>query len=237
MIKKFLDPKNDYAFKQIFGQEKNKDILIHLINAVLKSLLHQQIVDVTLLKPVEESEVLANKHSIINMVCKDQDGCEYIIKMQIANSSGFKGCAQYYASNAYTSQMGEEGVYYGLKKVTLLTFTNFAIFPNKKNYKSEYVTLDKETLEHNLDKISFTFVDLAKFDEIRPQEVSDLTLEENFYYFLRHATEISEDNMKKLIKQNSVLDKAFGILHRISVTEEERFQYDREENNRALQKA
>ena len=52
MIKKNLDPKNDYAFKQIFGQEKNKDILIKLINTVLKSQLHQQVVDVTFLNPV-----------------------------------------------------------------------------------------------------------------------------------------------------------------------------------------
>ena len=28
MLTKFLDPKNDVAFKKIFGSEKNKDILI-----------------------------------------------------------------------------------------------------------------------------------------------------------------------------------------------------------------
>ncbi len=30
-ITKFLDPKNDVAFRRIFGSEKNKDILIHFI--------------------------------------------------------------------------------------------------------------------------------------------------------------------------------------------------------------
>ncbi|EKE09428.1 MAG: hypothetical protein ACD_16C00176G0001, partial [uncultured bacterium] len=29
MLTKFLDPKNDFAFRKIFGTEKNKDILIH----------------------------------------------------------------------------------------------------------------------------------------------------------------------------------------------------------------
>lgn len=33
---KFLDPKNDVAFRRIFGSEKNKDILIHFINDVLE---------------------------------------------------------------------------------------------------------------------------------------------------------------------------------------------------------
>ena len=35
-ITKFLDPKNDVAFRRIFGSEKNKDILIHFINDVLE---------------------------------------------------------------------------------------------------------------------------------------------------------------------------------------------------------
>ncbi|WP_191283883.1 PD-(D/E)XK nuclease family transposase, partial [Cardinium endosymbiont of Culicoides punctatus] len=36
MIGKFLDPKNDFAFKKIFGTEKHKDILIHFLNDVLE---------------------------------------------------------------------------------------------------------------------------------------------------------------------------------------------------------
>ncbi len=34
-LTKFLDSKNDFAFKRIFGTEKNKDILIHFINDML----------------------------------------------------------------------------------------------------------------------------------------------------------------------------------------------------------
>ena len=34
-LSKYLDPKNDIAFKRIFGQEKNKAILIHFLNDVL----------------------------------------------------------------------------------------------------------------------------------------------------------------------------------------------------------
>jgi hypothetical protein len=34
-LDRFLDPKNDYAFKQIFGTEKNRDILIHFLNDIL----------------------------------------------------------------------------------------------------------------------------------------------------------------------------------------------------------
>ena len=34
-LSKFLDPKNDFCFKKIFGTEKNKDILIHFLNDIM----------------------------------------------------------------------------------------------------------------------------------------------------------------------------------------------------------
>jgi hypothetical protein len=35
IITRFLDPKNDFAFKRIFGSEKHKKLLISFLNAVL----------------------------------------------------------------------------------------------------------------------------------------------------------------------------------------------------------
>ena len=43
MITKYVDPKNDFAFKRIFGSEKNKDILIALLNDVFSSQLNSKI--------------------------------------------------------------------------------------------------------------------------------------------------------------------------------------------------
>lgn len=48
MLSKFLDPKNDIAFRRIFGSERNKDILIHFINDILVFKEATPIVDVTL---------------------------------------------------------------------------------------------------------------------------------------------------------------------------------------------
>ena len=35
-IGKFLSPRNDFAFKHIFGSEKHQDILIHFLNDMLE---------------------------------------------------------------------------------------------------------------------------------------------------------------------------------------------------------
>ncbi len=229
MIKRFLDPKNDFAFKKIFGTEKNKDILIELLNSVLKQQLHRNIIDVTFLNPIQEPNILAKKQSIVDVLCKDSDGCQYIIEMQIANTTGFEARAQYYAYKAFVAQMEQGQPYHGLKKVIFLAFTDFPIFPNKKKYKSQHITLDSTTGEHDLDRVSFIFIDLTKFDQQRSRDISDLTKEERFYYFLRHASSINQEEIDQLIAEGQIMQRALQALDRASWTEEEMQKYEQEE--------
>ena len=238
LIRKYLNPQNDVAFKRIFGNEKNKDILIAMLNAVVGSQLHTPIEDVEFLSPIQEPEVLAKKQSIVDVLCRDKDGCQYIIEMQVASAKGFEERAQYYASKAFIKQLNEGEGYHNLKEVIFLAFCNFSIFPNKKDYKSEHVTLDKKTLENNLDKLSFTFIDLVKFDKDRVESVNRLTLEEKFYYFLRHAPEMDDQALSKLIGNDTIIKKAFYELERFGWSDEDIKRYEAEDkrvrDNRAV---
>ena len=62
-LSKFLDPKNNFAFLQIFGTEKNKDILLHFLNDVLKYKENQQITEVSFLKTIQDPEIAAYRQS------------------------------------------------------------------------------------------------------------------------------------------------------------------------------
>ena len=84
---KLLDPKNDMAFKRIFGTEKNKDILIHFLNDMLVFKNTSPIKDVTFLKPVLDPEILYQKTSINAAVLAQQ--------LDDANAKGLeKGLAE-----------------------------------------------------------------------------------------------------------------------------------------------
>ena len=56
MIARFLDQKNDFAFKKIFGTKKNKDILIHFLNDVLVLPDHAKVKNVVFLSAVQDPE-------------------------------------------------------------------------------------------------------------------------------------------------------------------------------------
>ena len=182
-----------------------------MLNTVLGKQLHGAIEEIEFLKPHLDPEIEGRKKSIVDVLCQDKDGCKYIIEMQIGHPDGFAERGQYYAARAFADQGHKGDPYYGLKKIIFLAFCDFNIFPKKKHYKSEHVTLDKKTHEHHLDKFSFTFIDLVKFDKQLNKPVEELTDEEKFYYFLCHATDISHEDMA-LLEKTPAIKKAFSVL-------------------------
>jgi predicted transposase/invertase (TIGR01784 family) len=223
MFNKFLDPKNDVAFKKIFGTEKNKDILIHFLNDMITFKKKPPITDVTFLKSHQDPEIASQKVSIVDILCKDEKDNTYIVEMQVAKDKGFEKRAQYYASKAYTSQMTAGGEYHELKEVIFLAIADFVMFPHKPDYKSDHVILDKKSLEHDLQDFSFTFVELPKFNK----GIDDLSnIVEKWVYFFKHAEETSEKDLAKLIGKDRIIQKAYEELNRFSWNKEELLFYE-----------
>ena len=68
---KFLDPKNDIAFRRVFGTDNNKPILTAMLNAVLSSQLRTPISEVTFLPTIQLPDIAAHKESIVDVICRD----------------------------------------------------------------------------------------------------------------------------------------------------------------------
>lgn len=219
----YLDPTNDIAFKKIFGTEKNKAILIDFLNDVLHRDGKNFIVDVKFLKNDLLPEIAVYKSSIIDVLCTDQNNIRYVVEMQVARNGGFEKRAQYYAAKVYISQMEKGGEYTDLKEVIFLAITEYVMFPNKPDYVSEHVTLDKKTLENDLKDFSYTFIELPKFNK----DISELeTGIERWCYFFKHAWK--PEDVNKMIAQTKdiVIENAYNVLEAHNWTEQELMQYD-----------
>ena len=232
LAKKYLNPQNDVAFKRIFGQEKNKDILLAMLNVVLAEQIHKPLKDVRFVSPIQEGKTVYQKRSAIDVLCKDQDDCTYIIEMQVEKDVEFKERAQYYASKAFSNQPQKGEDYASLKKVIFLAFVNYPIFPEKKDFKSDHQIRDIVTHENDLQKLCFTFVDLSKFKRYETKQVSELTLDNKFYYFLKYASKVKDDELEALIKNSPMIDKAFHELTSVYWTAEELEEYEAAEKGR-----
>ncbi len=222
LVTRYLDPKNDYAFKRIFGEEKHKRIPISFLNAVFNLTGDQKIIDLTFLATNQTPKVAARKESIVDVLVEDQGGSRYIIEMQVAKIKGFEKRAQYYAAKTYCSHFNRGDDYSDLSKVVFLAITDYTVFPNKPGFKSDHVILDDKTFEHDLKDFYFTFVELPKFtktfDELE-------TLEDRWYYFLKHTNDT--ENLEKLILDHPEIEEAYDVLDRHNWNEGQLHMYER----------
>lgn len=223
MYTRYLDPKNDVAFRKVFGEEKHKRIPIDFLNAVLGLEGDTKIVDLEFLNLKQTPEIDARKESIVDVMVRDQQGIKYIVEMQVAKMEGFEKRAQYYAAKTYCAHFGKGGKYHDLKKVIFLAITDYVVFPKKEGrYKSDHVILDSQSHEHDLRDFSFTFVELPKFNK----GLKDLrTIEDKWYYFLKHADE--SDNIEEIIANHPEIKEAYDVLDRFHWSEEELQRYEK----------
>lgn len=229
-LSKFLDPKNDVAFKKIFGSEKHKDILIHFINDVLERKDNDQIDEVEFLSTIQDAEIASKKQSIVDVLCRDKNGVQIIVEMQVAPTKGFEKRAQYYAAKAYSRQLNKgqeaDGLYENLKAVIFIAIADYIVFPDKTEFKSEHVILDKNSHEHDLQDFSFTFVELPKFKKEKIEEL-DTTLDK-WCYFFKYAAKTSEADMAKIGSSYKTIGDAYEIVNQYNWNEQQLLAYERE---------
>ncbi|MCB1108210.1 MAG: Rpn family recombination-promoting nuclease/putative transposase, partial [Chlamydiia bacterium] len=210
MLSRYLDPKNDLAFKRIFGEERHKRLPIAFLNAVFNLSGQNAIVDLEFLSTVQPPEVEARKESIVDVLVRDLAGTKYIIEMQVAKVEGFEKRAQFYAAKTYCAHFNTGKPYGDLKKVIFLAITSYVVFPEKEGFKSDHVILDNKTYENDLKDFSFTFVELPKFTKTINQLES---LEDQWYYFLKHAQD--DKTIGEILTANPDIKEAYDIVDRI----------------------
>ena len=203
---KFADPKNDVAFRKIFGNEAKKVILISFLNSVLNLEGNMKIIHLDFLTTFQLPRITGLKTSIIDVKVKDQMGNTYLVEMQLSEVIGFDKRVQYYVSKEYSSQI-EKGDDYsvrtGFKRVPTVVLVGILEFDYFKgnNYLTRHLLLNVETLENELKDISFTFIELPKFKK----ELSECkTLTDKWIYFIKNAKnlevippDVSDEGLKE----------------------------------------
>ncbi len=180
---KFVDVKNDIAFRKVFGNENRKESLISFLNAVLDFHGDQRITEVTILNPYQLPKLKGGKVTIIDVKATDQLGRTYIIEMQVGDIDGFAKRVLFYSSKSYSDQIKRADFYRKLRPVIFIGILDFEHTENK-NYISRSQIRDVETGEQTIKDMEFNFIELPKFNK----ELHELkTLTEKWVYFIKNA--------------------------------------------------
>jgi len=216
----FLDPRNDVAFKKIFGSEAHKQVTISFLNSILEKTGAQAIAEIQFLN-TEQKRILHNKKdNILDILCTDQSGNRYIVEMQVDRVKAFDKRMVYYGAKTYAMQLNKKQSYMKLAPVIVVAILDFVMFPHKKNYKSIHKFFDDKTFEQDLGELTFAFVELTKFSKKEDELVS---AEDKWLYFIQQISK--KDHIPASLAQGEFED-ACHAAERMTWSEEELNDYD-----------
>ena len=188
---KYLDIKNDIAFKRVFGRDSSKAEAISLLNTFLRLGGDDKIKEIDFLNKEMIPEHFEGSRSIVDVRCKSESGKEFIIEMQNADNSIFIERSQVYGSKSMVDQFDSirskfrtleqekkeqaakekrdykkpnwDGGYKSLAPTIVLMITSYNIFPN-----APYLTNHKMTCEETQESV-FQLIGLlrGKFSKIQ----------------------------------------------------------------------
>ena len=175
---RYISLLTDFGFKRIFGTKPNKDLLINFLNSLFDGL--QVIKDVKYLNSEHVGDVFAERKPIFDVYCENEHGEKFIVEMQNAY---FPICEQAPKGAEWNFQL--EHVY----TVALLNFDLEEEAFDKNDINHDVGLLDKKTLKVFNDKLSFKYVEIAKFN--KTEEELD-TLYDKWLYVLKNLSRLNE---------------------------------------------
>jgi len=218
----FVDPKNDVAFRKIFGDENKKEILISFLNNILEFAgTDKEIMDITIQNPYQVPKLKDLKETILDIKAVDKRNIHYIIEMQVFHTTAFEKKVLYYVSKSYYQQLNRAEDYPKLNQVIFLGFLNFILFHKNPDYATRHLILDEKTNENHFKDFELNFVELPKFTKSL-EELKDI--KDKWIYFVKNA-----GNMKVIpreLQEPKELKEAFEVAKQMKWSKEELEAYD-----------
>jgi predicted transposase/invertase (TIGR01784 family) len=228
---KLLDPKVDYIFKQIFGQNTpscNK-LLIHLLNSIFEKNGSDKIVSIEYLNPYLDKEYDDDKQSILDIKVKTEKDEIIDIEMQVASSPAYIKRTLWYWASIYEKQLQEGYDYHSLNKCIVVSLLNFNIdkFKNIENYHTAFEIKERYNNLKLTDDLEMHYIELKKMPTIHELEnAKNLDNLTKWTLFFNDAPQADKANIiEKLGKESEEIAMAVEILKRVSDDEIQRAKY------------
>ncbi len=180
----YLDPKADLCFKKVFGEHPH--LLKSFLNAMLPFDEDRYVESLEYLSPEMVPENPLDKHTIVDVRCRDNYGRQFIVEMQMHWTKSFLQRVLFNASKAYVKQLGASNQFNKLQPVYALSLVNYVFLPDKEDYYHHYQIVNLADTGKQIEGLELIFVELPKF---KPESVTEKKLQ---VLWLRFLTEIDE---------------------------------------------
>ena len=231
MIDKNPSPTLDSAFRQLYGNERNRTKLtMPLVQSIVGPSVH--LVDLVIKNPINLATYEGSKESILDIKAKDQNGNWYGIEMQNHEHVFYGKRAIFGLSKLCADQLGSGMAFARLNTSIGIHFLNFNYFKDDRMVR-QVVLKDMETDEYH-EQLSFLqlfFVELPKLREDWQEESTPL---ERVVAFLRFGENLHSNDMPAALRSDPVIVRSVEELERMRSDPRMREIYEAEEKRRMI---
>ena len=225
MEQKYVDIITNSGFKALFGDENNKDVVMHIINVLLPE--HRKVTEIEYL-PTEHLGPVhrINKEYHYDFMCRDTTGTVFIVELQrYEEVDWFKRCVSY-ACRSYDRQ-NRRGEDYNVAPVYLIGLMDIEIdHPDKEFWKgryiSEYTFREKESHDLLGETIVIIFAEMANFSKSIEECVTDA---DKMLYLLKNIGKMTD---RPAWLQHESYSRIFNACEIAEFSEDKRIQYEKD---------
>lgn len=219
---KYLDPKADLTFKKVFGE--HKELLISFLNALLPLPEGKEVVSLEYLSPELVPVNPDKKDTIVDVRCKDNDGRQFLVEMQMYWTDAFKQRALLNTCKAYSLPADRGKRYAELKPVYTLSIVNDIAFPElPDDFYHCYKLTHNKYRDYTIDDIEMIFIELPKFS---PASVIDKKIMVLWLRFLTEVNEHTREIDSELLADSNIA-KAVSLVEESAYSDLELLSIDR----------
>jgi predicted transposase/invertase (TIGR01784 family) len=216
-----LDPKLDIVFWMLFGADRNRDLLISLLNAVLRP--PEPIATVTVLHAQPEKANADEKSIALDVRVQLESGEQVDVEMQSQRRPAQRERALYYWARLYAGQLLRGAEYSDLRRCAVILITNFAELVGS-HFHSTFALGEVRSGERLTDHLELHVVELPKL-----RQAMERNEEPDLLAWGRFLSATGDEELEELARSNPVLRSAKEALERLSADPEARLRAEQRE--------
>lgn len=159
---KLMDLKVDYAIKQLFGSDKNKDITVVFLNAILKKTGRKVIKEIAFTSTESGGEYVDDKQSRLDFLAITDENERINVEIQFTNKYDMVKRSIYYWASIYRSPLQKRMSYKELQPVIAINIMNFNLFQQTDRFHTMYHLYEDEEKFKLTDVMGFHFIEMPK---------------------------------------------------------------------------
>jgi predicted transposase/invertase (TIGR01784 family) len=222
-----FSPRDDYIFKRIFGDERNKEILTDFLKAAL-DIPPEEYGEVEILNPSSNVEYTGDKLSVLDIKLRTKQGKVIGIEIQRYSEKAFKERIVYKISKLIEEQIGQGDGYEKIHEAICIVITEFTLISENDEYHNRYRYYDEAT--------GSTFSDIATIHVFELAKLARTEGDEPRLDWLRFLDSDEVKSMDEIAEKNEGVRKAVAKYKELTADRDARIMAEIHEKNRLLEK-